>query len=70
MGLCEIEDMALGALRHGEKRACTLKPEFILQFLRPGALPGAELPAIAPRGSVTDLPKGLFRQVGGPRKDR
>src|SRR3546814_7535275 len=41
---------------HVEQRLRALEADLFLQFLRPQALPGAELSAIASRGSVAEAP--------------
>ncbi len=54
MLVAKVEQIALGVLRHVEQRLGTLEAEFCFQFCRRGALPGAELAAIATGSPVTE----------------
>jgi hypothetical protein len=56
----KVQQVALRLLRHVEQRLRALETYLLLQFLRPGALPGAQLAAIATRCAVTQA--GAFHE--------
>ncbi|ENN88860.1 hypothetical protein RHSP_11459 [Rhizobium freirei PRF 81] len=51
---CEIEQMVLGILGKIEEGFRALVTDLLFHFLRPPALPGAELPAVAAGGAVAE----------------
>ena len=60
----EFEQMRLGFLGDVEQRLGALESEFGLQFLRAGALAGAELAAIAARCAVAEAMRLDQRDAG------
>ena len=50
----KVEHIVLGIFRKVEERLGALKADLFFKLIRPGALPGAELPTIATRGAISE----------------